>query len=184
MVNGCVMVLHMNENEIKEFFEGLDFTHDDVKKVNSKAVSQARMGRDSGICSCGHPKSRHKYLDNRGHWNCEPSRMSCNCRNLEVVLEAQDTRDFLTKTLGNGAEHALSRGIDVTMKKGKWVKWVDTGRTCWVCKDPDKKTTIVAYKVVGEMPVECKGEGGQKNRMMCNECRESISRKGQVNSIE
>lgn len=167
----------MNEKEIAELFEGLEFDLADVKKSNERIARRNRIDRDPSICSCGHGKSRHQFLENRGHYSCTPSRMSCNCRHLEVVLEAEDTRDFLSKTVGNGVEHALMRGIDVTLRKGKSIRWIGTGRNCFVCKDETKKTTIVSYKMIGDLPVEVSDEGGQKNRFMCNDCREMISKK-------
>jgi hypothetical protein len=149
----------MTENPFSVF----DFSEEEVKKVNEEMVYDYG-NRDSRVCICGHGMGRHGGLD-VGAPFCRPSKMSCACKHPRAVIEVQDTRDFLRKTIGSGPMHALGRGIQTAMEKSHWVKWIDTV-ACDFChrEGPISPVPVSAEGVVLSMESEY-------NALMCRECR-------------
>jgi len=153
-------------------FDGLDFDLEEVKKIKEEQ-DERRWIKDPRVCSCGHGIVRHKFVESRNAWVCEPARMSCPCKQKEPVLEVQDTRDFLSKTKGHGARHALALGIAISQNKGHWIRWT-VDKLCFICKDPDERPTLVALKKVGDNMVETFEEPGPYNALICQRCRQNL----------
>lgn len=153
-------------------FDGLDFGLEEVEQVRENQ-DERRWVKDPRVCSCGHGIVRHKFVESRNAWVCEPARMSCPCKQKEPVLEVQDTRDFLSKTRGHGASHALALGIAIAQKKDHWVRWT-VDKVCFICKNPEERPTIVSLKRVGDSLVECFEEPGPFNALMCQKCRQDL----------
>lgn len=143
--------------------EAFDFSEDDIRKVNEE-MSAVGVERDARICICGHSVRRHGGMD-VGAVYCSPSKMQCPCKHLRVVIETQDTRDFLRKTVGSGAMHALGRGIQTAMEKKHWVKWVIDIK----CDKCGKEGPV--------SPVPCTKQGvimneaSEMTALLCSECR-------------
>lgn len=141
--------------------------------------------RDGRVCACGHPMSKHTETDltasGRGIvYGCTPIRGDCRCVESKPVAETQDTRQFVWRTRGHGAAHALVVGAKASAKKGKTFEWLDGWPKCelagWkpevVCDltaiqpygflrngslTDDPEMTVLACKAHGELLME---EGG------------------------
>lgn len=150
---------HMTENPFKFF----DFSEEEVKKVNEE-MKTIRVERDARICICGHAVSRHGGVD-IGATYCSPSKMQCPCRNIKAVVEAQDSRDFLNKTIGSGPMHALGRGIQSSMERSHWVKWI-IDPVCEMC-GKDSQISPVPISQQGVVLYEASGW----NALLCRNCR-------------
>jgi hypothetical protein len=48
------------------------------------------------VCVCGHAVNKHTSTD--GHVFCRTARMFCPCETITPVVQASDTRYFMTKT--------------------------------------------------------------------------------------
>jgi hypothetical protein len=140
-----------------------DFTEEEIIEVNETLLT-AGVERDARICICGHSVRRHGGQE-VGAVYCLPSKMQCPCRFLRVVVETQDTRDFLRKTVGAGPMHALGRGIQTAKEKGHWVKWVIDVK----CDKCGKETPV------SPVPVTKQGvimqEAAEMTALLCSECR-------------
>jgi hypothetical protein len=144
-------------------FENFEFGYEDVVEA-TKNLDSKRLGRDARICLCGHPIARHKP-NLRGEVVCKPSAMYCSCKNAKAVLEAEDIRDFLRKTVGAGPLHALSRGLQSALEKDHWVKWVVEVK-CDKCGS-DLKVSPVPVNVNG---IEMR-DASTHDALLCRKCR-------------
>lgn len=143
--------------------------------IIDEAVRQAPYRNDKRICICGHQMSKH----NEETHKCRPGRFDCECRRMLPVIEVPDTRYFMSRSLGSGEKHALTRGIflarqgmgEIFDEKAKWL--VDM-----VCENPScgKPTKL--------FPVRCdtdffriydsaKDQG--VTMFYCETCRQSYS---------
>jgi hypothetical protein len=124
--------------------DSFDVDQDELELID-RAVRQPPQRNDKRICICGHPVSRHNEVTKA----CRPARFSCPCKRLHPVIEVPDTRYFLSRTLGSGEKHALTRGIfmarnamgDDFEARAKWL--VDM-----VCENPEcrKPTKLFPIK--------------------------------------
>jgi len=126
-----------------------------------------RKIRDSRICLCGHSKNRH--TDIQGRTFCKPTKMDCPCKKQRYVLEAEDTRMFLRKTVGGGAMHALVRGLTASIQAGKKATWI-IELVCDRCGSVDEIVTPVPVTQHGVISSEATGY----DALVCATCRESV----------
>jgi hypothetical protein len=91
---------------MSEFLDAFDVDQDKLELID-KAVSQPPRRNDRRICICGHPVSRHDSETGK----CKPARFECPCKRKHAVLDVPNTRYFLSRTMGSGEKHALTRGI-------------------------------------------------------------------------
>jgi len=127
------------------FLDAFDVNQDELELID-KAVRQPPQRNDRRICICGHPVSRHDK-ETRA---CRPARFDCPCRRLHPVIEVPNTRFFLSRTMGSGEKHALTRGIfmarqamgDDFDERAKWLVELQ-------CENPECKQPTKLY------PVKC-----------------------------
>jgi hypothetical protein len=143
--------------------EALGLTVDDVEKADQE--KREKGPRDRRVCVCGHGVSRHTNA--HGAIYCKPARMECPCKKIQPVLETNDTRPFLRKTDGMGAQHALARGIKEAITRGKSVKWL-IDMVCWNpnCGKTVTKLTPVPMTQRGTIS----GTATGFDVMLCDEC--------------
>jgi hypothetical protein len=148
-------------------YEFLDFDIEESKAAEEKlSVIGRRLDRDGRICACGHPMARHATYS--GIVYCKPSRMECLCKTARPVLEAEDVRDFLRKTVGSGPLHALGRGILSSIEKGHKVEWI-VSMVCDRCGTEGRISPVS----VTQHGIEARESTGY-DALLCQKCREEI----------
>lgn len=148
-------------------YEFLDFGVEESKAAEEQlAGAGRRLDRDGRICACGHPMSRHSTYS--GMVYCKPSKMDCLCKSSRAVLEAEDVRDFLRKTIGAGPLHALGRGILASTEKGHWIKWM-VEMVCDRCNIPGQISPVPVTQYGSESE-----EATGHDALLCRKCRDEI----------
>lgn len=142
---------------------------DELAERVNELMSRNKNPRNPEICACGHPMARHKEIEGRGEWVCEPSRMYCPCDHARPVLRVEDTRFFLCRTQGPKFEHALAVGLSRLTTAGKDAEWIDDPRTCDKCGTrctpfpvPLTRSNSIAY------------EPSPRNALLCQTCYEEL----------
>jgi hypothetical protein len=153
------------EIKLEENIDPMSFfssSEEEVLEAIEKSEGSPRI-RDGRICICGHPHTRHStYGDVVA---CNPTRMTCDCKVIRLVAEVSDTRPFLRRTEGPGADHALQKSMKVAKDKNIEVKWLIDS----IC---DKCQTKTRVDVV---PISQNGKKGF-NVFLCLECRSNSLR--------
>lgn len=126
-----------------------------------------RPSRDRRICLCGHAVNKHDVSS--GLVQCIPSAYRCPCKNIEPVLQVEDTRLFLRKTNGPGLEHALVRGMAASSQQGKEVKWIETP-ACKACGKTSSESRITPTSVTEFGQVSYSATGF--DALLCEDCLE------------
>lgn len=156
----------MKENNPLDFF---DFSEEEARE-QARLFESDKFERDGRICLCGHPMSRHTFVN--GGSTCSPSRLVCKCRHSRPVLETSDTRVFLRKTRGVGSGHALSQGI--LAAKGKHeITWLIEMK-CDKC-GADGKVSPVVVSERGIILTNFDTNDDRQPRfdqLLCQNCRE------------
>jgi hypothetical protein len=148
----------------KDPFEFLDFTEEEAQEALEEVST--RGGRDGRICLCGHPNKRHTTYS--GIVSCTPTKMSCPCKKVRLVVDASDTRPFLRKTHGAGVFHALGQAMVGAKKSGISVEWI-VDMKCDRCG---------VEGPVSPVPVNQRGisvdEATGYDALLCRTCREEV----------
>lgn len=148
-------------------FAIVDFEYEDVVAGEAELVASGRRrSGDRRICVCGHPAGRHTQV--QGITLCKPTRMECPCKNLRAVLRAEDTRNFLRKTEGSGALHALGRGLKAAHEAGKTVEWLVEAK-CDRCLTPGQVSPVA----VTQRGIVVQAATGF-DALLCRKCREEV----------
>lgn len=131
-----------------------------------------KPSRDKRVCLCGHAVNKHST--EAGTVQCVPSRYFCPCKNIRPVVEVEDTREFLRKTNGPGAEHALTRGLAALFSKDKSFEWIVDVKCdkCGIEATPagDVKISPVAVTEYKTVSYEATGY----DALLCENCIEEI----------
>lgn len=146
-------------------FALMDFDYDEAAAAEEELVTSGRKrSGDRRICVCGHPVGRHTQVS--GIVFCKPTRMDCPCKSLRPVLKAEDTRNFLRKTEGPGALHALGRGLKAAHDAGKNVEWVVEAK-CDRChvEGPISPVAVTQRGVIVDVATGY-------DALLCRKCRE------------
>lgn len=106
------------------FLDAFDVNQEELELID-EAVRQPPRRNDRRICICGHSVSRH----NEETKKCKPGRFDCPCKRLHPVIDVPNTRFFMSRTMGSGEKHALTRGIFLARQamgedfdeKAKWL---------------------------------------------------------------
>jgi hypothetical protein len=138
----------------------------EADEVNNSIEGQGRI-RDGGICVCGHPSSRHTWVPERGRSVCQPTKLYCACMKKDVYIEVSDTRFFLRKTLGNGPEHAFSRGVAAAIKAGVDIKIIKPP----ICEPCGKEGVPVTPVRVTDTGRVTDSDSSGRNAFLCRECQ-------------
>jgi len=152
----------------------LGFSEAEGRAALEAVVAEKGKFRDGRICACGHSAQSHsaltvdparQALHKAGIIDCRPSRMVCPCQKLVPVLEASDTRVFVRKTRGSGAQHALGLGVSAAMAAELGVTWL-VERICWSCRQegPVYPVAIDETGRLSERPQVI-------NVLLCADCR-------------
>ena len=128
-------------------FDYLDVTYEEAKEFNDH-LKTYRQDRDKRICICGHGLNRHK-TNIRGRLECKPNAMYCKCKQERPILEAQDTRVFISKTVSHATQHALVRGLQNAQEKQHDIKWLQEPQ-CDLC---GKHTPVVPMVITDRKSV-------------------------------
>lgn len=159
----------------------LGITQADVDAFEAKR--KIRGKRDSRVCVCGHAAGAHfpsggfggpaDIADHEaGTVACQAGKTPCACNRFVYALTASDVRSFIQKTEGPGPDHALSKGIKSSIRRGVKIEW-RAGIVCMYChRSPEEVGTLIpiAYN-------ERYGEAFRStpvNRMHCQSCRELV----------
>lgn len=147
-------------SDARDILAQMGLNPDEAIEADQRLKSKPR--RDPRICICGHAVNKH--VPESGA--CEPTRYKCPCREIIPVITVDDTRLFLRKTTGPGAEHALIRGIAALANAGKGCDWLDAGTKCFKC---------ASSKQVRPVPTDSEGtrvkyEHSEFNIMACEDC--------------
>ncbi len=131
-----------------------------------------KPSRDKRICLCGHAVNKHST--DAGLVICVPSRYNCPCKNIRAVVQAEDTRLFLRKTSGPGAEHALTRGLAASFSADKGVEWIETPKCdkCGIEATPAGDVRISPVAVTEYRTVSNEATG--YDALLCDTCLEEI----------
>jgi hypothetical protein len=152
----------------------------DISEI--KEDRQRRGGPvDRRICSCGHAVARHRTpTDPPVAWvegltegfPCKPNGMDCRCKGPNPTLLVSDPRTFLRATTGEGAGHALIKGLS-TMPEGSTYEWLQP-LACFKCaaEGADKNIQPVPLTRAGKRTFNHKSEGS--DRFLCMKCREEL----------
>jgi len=152
----------MNDNP----FARLDVTYEEIKEANKPLEDVTRHDRDKRICICGHGMNRHK-ANIRGRVECKPTAMYCKCRTARPVLQVEDTRLFLKKTVGHATGHALLRGMQRAYEKEHTVTWSIDPR-CDMCGSTSATTPMI---VTEEGKIVKQDMDTGRYALMCRDCR-------------
>ena len=152
----------------KNALEMMGISIEEALEVDNKLTEQNRSRKkDSRICICGHAVVKHTVYG--GVVACKPSALTCPCKKVRSVLEAEDTRYFLRKTAGSGAMHALSRGIINSIKTHKSVEWI-IPLACDRCGRSENNVVPVPVTQSGYAADEATGF----DALLCPECRMAV----------
>jgi hypothetical protein len=132
--------------------------------LEADASVRYKQGRDSRICLCGHPMGRHNVVG--GIVMCKPNKMDCPCKKARAVLEAEDTRKFVRKTVGSGKFHALGLGLVSSAVAGKSVKWI-IEMVCDKCGEESEVLSPTPVTQNGFLSGEVTGY----DVLLCSSCR-------------
>ncbi len=145
----------------KDALAALGLSIDEAVETDKKLKEQ--KPRDPRVCLCGHAVNKHTVVN--GITMCNPSRMTCRCKNCKPVIEVDDTRKFLRKTTGPGYEHALIRGIAALHEIGKGMKWIEPPK-CDRCSTTEGR--IVPVPITDGKTVAYEDTG--RNALLCDKC--------------
>jgi len=143
-------------------FDVFSVTEEEATKALEEIKANPR-DRDSGVCICGHPRSKH--IESHLGYTCSPGKLFCPCKKLRVVVETPNLRFFMAKTRGGGSLHALTQGITATIKAGLETNWIG-GTNCDRCGE-EKRLSVVP---VSQRGVEMEEATGY-DALLCDGCR-------------
>lgn len=147
----------------------LGLTPEDVDRADVELAEQRKAisAVNRHICACGHAMARHTI--SHGIVMCKPARMECPCKKARPVLLAQDTRMFIRKTAGGGAQHALTRGIRESLTKDKSVEWI-IDLVCDRCGEENASIIPVPVTQGGTAVSRATGY----DALLCPDCRVEV----------
>lgn len=159
--------METKEVKLSSIFDMLSVDETEVLEKLDEVKKNPRR-RDSGICICGHARSKH--LVGALGTSCVPGKQYCPCKAVRVVVETSDTRFFMFKTEGGGANHAIVRGMVKAKNSGAEVHWVAEYR-CDRCQTEGP---------VSVLPVSQRGiimsEATGYDVLLCDTCRNGTER--------
>jgi hypothetical protein len=120
--------------------------------------------RNPFVCVCGHSMGSHHETSSGSHY-CTNGKMWCPCERPKAVLEAQNLKDFYFRTSGWGNRHALTLGIQKSIKNGRKVTQL-LESICWRCKEPCEQLIPTSFSddlAILERP-------GPINSLLCQDC--------------
>ncbi|URP22343.1 hypothetical protein SEA_BIG4_310 [Microbacterium phage Big4] len=162
-------------------------TPESVEKFTEK--QKVRGKRDARVCVCGHAGGAHFARDltqtpidslGEGEVSCQAGKTPCECNTFKWVLTIEDVRSFIQKTEGPGADHALSKGLASSARRGFFPEWRE-GIRCFYCKRPPEEAGTL-------YPVAYNERGGEAfrstsvNLLHCMDCRATIQ--AQVSGVK
>ena len=147
----------------KDALAALGITDDEVAQMQQELKQQTR--RDSRVCICGYPMSRHDFSAGVGVALVRLPKSEFTCKSSKAVLKVGDTRLFLRTTTGPGPEHALTKGMVATAMAGKEVEWlVDV--ECSKCKTTEGRISPVPLTA----GLTIAYEASSTNALLCEDC--------------
>ena len=157
----------MNEDATRAL-EAMGISLEEALNADEEVKNHIQRGeRDGRVCLCGHPVARHTVIG--GVVYCKPSRMECPCKKTRPVLESNDTRKFLRRTVGAGAMHALTLGIVSAIQSGKSAEWV-VDLKCDRCGADDANVVPVPVTQTGRAATYATGF----DALLCPQCRVEV----------
>lgn len=145
----------------------------DANEEAERLETTRRRKRDERIiCSCGHAKARHTLASNFSV--CNPSAMSCPCAHWTPVLKVTDTRPFMWKTTGLGAEHALTKGIIAMHGKNISGEWLPDAYKCIKCSTTVGVNVYPIQKTAERLLIASDYELASLNLMLCEPCKDNL----------
>lgn len=152
-------------SDARSILAGMGLDPDEAIEADQRLKTKPK--RDPRICVCGHAVNKH--VPESGA--CEPTRYKCPCRQMIPVLTVDDTRLFLRRTTGPGAEHALTRGIAALADSDKGCEWIEETHKCFKCGGDDKLRAVPT----DSEGTKVKYEHSQFNILVCADCYSEMS---------
>jgi len=152
----------------QDALKAMGLTTDEVIQVDSNLRTRPAK-RDGRVCLCGHGVSKHTIVEVPGREtisSCKPSKMDCPCKKVRPVIDVEDTRPFLRKTMGSGSMHALSRGLAVLAESGKSADWI-VDLVCDRCEKKSDSLFPVPVTKDGRIATDATGY----DALLCPKCR-------------
>jgi hypothetical protein len=149
--------LRESANALQEL--GLDEQEIMAHREDSKRREFNRL-----VCVCGHAMNKHNEF-NPGLWSCHTARMYCPCEKPRAVVEVSDTRYFMTKSRGYGAQHALSTGLSKLHERGGTSRLIIDPK-CFRCEEPKSPLLPAAF----DRDVRLVFKPGHLNGLFCHDC--------------
>jgi hypothetical protein len=143
-------------------FDVLAFTKQEAREA-LKDIQANPTGRDSGVCLCGHPRSKH--IESHLGYTCSPGKLFCPCKRLRVVVESPNLRPFMFKSTGGGVLHALAKGLAKADELGVETRWT-ADNVCDSCSKAGKVQPVP----VSQRGVEVEEASGF-DALLCDGCR-------------
>jgi hypothetical protein len=173
---------------MSSFLDAFDVSEEKLELLD-KTIAQDPRQNDKRICICGHSMSRHKRSEDTGRIECRPARFDCPCKHSRPVIEVPNTKYFLSRTLGSGEKHALTRGIFLSQKAiadefNQNAKWIIDLK----CDDCGEETKVfpVMCDSDGYRLYEAKKDGKDPDQgyyyLYCAKCREVYTDSDEANA--
>lgn len=121
--------MSFSTDEPNDAFDQLGLSLQEVEEFQIAKRNKKVANRD--VCACGHAMNKHTQYES-GHWDCHTAKMWCPCQEPIPVLQADDTKYFMTKTHGYGSKHALATGLLRCRQKGVKTKMIIAPQ-CFKC---------------------------------------------------
>ena len=147
-------------SDARSILAGMGLDPDEAIEADQRLKTKPK--RDPRICVCGHAVNKH--VPESGA--CEPTRYKCPCRQMIPVLTVDDTRLFLRRTTGPGAEHALTRGIAALADNDKGCEWIEETHKCFKCGGSEQLRAVPT----NQDGTLVKYEHSQYNILVCSGC--------------
>jgi hypothetical protein len=124
------------------------------------------------VCICGHSIGSHHEMA-IGGWYCSNGRLWCPCERPLAVLEVPDLRDFHFRTYGSGDRHALTLGVQRSLRNGRLVRQL-IDNACFKCQEVHERlipTSLSNELAILEYP-------GPRNALLCPDCWSGLPSRG------
>lgn len=168
---------------MSELFSAFDFDEGEVKEIN-RVYSKDQGIREPRVCICGHTMKGHRAnISAPGETQCRVTKVYCPCIAARPVISVSDTRYFVRNTIGNGARHALMRGIEAAQsndKKEVEIEWLIDLKCDEDGCGKTEGLTVVNLTVHG---IVLPDRPAEFSVFLCKECRLKREGRPQIQSV-
>lgn len=120
--------------------------------------------QDRRVCVCGHSMGSHQGASSSPRY-CINGKLWCPCEQPVPVLETLNLRHFHFRTSGWGPKHALSKGIQKSLKSGVSITPI-LDSNCFKCGQNNARLIPVSLS----RDLAILDEPGATNALLCDPC--------------